>query len=213
MSSGDTQVDPVDDVAALTVQEFVDTLGSKTPTPGGGAVAGVAAALASAVSQMVVSFSAGRKSLAEHAELHAEAQRTLDELSAAALAAAADDARAFGTLNDLWKLPEDNERRVREWDDAVLGAIEPPMKVLSASLGVLHLLVRLHGTTNRMLDSDLAIGAILAEAAARAAAWNVRINLPHLTDRNRATGIAGEVSQMLDRAAAMAQVVEASAGQ
>ena len=199
-----------DDLAAMPIATLLESLGDRTPTPGGGAVAAVTAALGAAVSRMVVSFSTGRKTLAEHAELHAEAARTLNDLSDTAMRAAAEDATAFGCLNELWKLPKDDPRRLREWDDALRAAIDAPMKVLGASMGVLHLLVRLHGATNRMLDSDLAIGAILAEAAARSAAWNVRINLPHLSDTAEAARIALEVEQMLDRAAAMAQAVEAS---
>lgn len=201
---------PNDDVASLTVREFVQALGDKSPTPGGGAVAAVAAALAAAVSRMVVSYSAGRTSLAEHAELHEEALRTLSELAETALSAATEDARAFRELNELWKLPEDDERRQREWDAAVRGAIDAPMKVLGAAAGVVHLLVRLHGATNRMLDSDLAIGAILGHAAARSAACNVRINLPHLSDAEEAARIGQEVAQVLDRSAAMAQAVDAA---
>jgi formiminotetrahydrofolate cyclodeaminase len=40
-------------------------------------------------------------------------------------------------------------------------------------------------TTNRQLDSDLAMSAILALAAAESAAWNVRVNLPHVADEAR----------------------------
>ncbi len=201
------------DIAAMPLQDLIRSLGDKSPTPGGGAVAAVTAALAAAISRMVVSFSVGRKTLAEHAELHDEALRTLNDLSQTAIAAASEDARAFEALSELWKLPEDDERRQREWDDALRAAIEAPMHVLGSALGVLHLLIRLHGATNRMLDSDLAIGAILADAAARSAAWNVRINLPHLTDKTEADQLAQEVVQMLDRSAAMTQVVEVSCGQ
>lgn len=77
-----------------TIQAFLAELASKSPAPGGGAAAPVCAAVASALANMVVGYSVGRKSLAEHQATH-EAAR--DELFAAAkrfLALAERDATA-----------------------------------------------------------------------------------------------------------------------
>lgn len=165
----------------LSVKDLLTSIGAQSPTPGGGAVASVTAALGAALAQMVVRYSQGKKKLAAHDALHREALRSLESLAAAAMDHAEADAVAYGRLNRLFKLDKEDERRKAEWPDAVAGAIAAPRRVLDDALEILRMLARLSGRTNTMLDSDLAIAAILADAAARAAAWNIRVNLPLLS--------------------------------
>lgn len=168
--------------AEQSVREFLDAVAAKQPTPGGGAVASVVTALAAALGQMVVNYSVGKKSLAAHEPLHKEALQSLEQLANRALQLAEDDATAYGRLNGLWKLDKGDPKRIAEFSDAVEQAIAAPHAVLHACMEILRLLQRLCGTTSASLASDLAMAAILAEAGARSAAWNVRINLPLLED-------------------------------
>ena len=55
----------------LTVRELLSSVGSRSPTPGGGAAAAITAALAAAVGEMVVNLSRGKPALAAHDDLHA----------------------------------------------------------------------------------------------------------------------------------------------
>ena len=194
----------------LTVDALLDSIGAKTPVPGGGAVASLTMALGVALGRMVVSYSEGKKSLAEHGDLHAEAMAELARFRTAALDGAAEDARAYARLNDLWKLDAEDERRKREFQPAVRDAIAAPREVMNACLRLLDLLARLDGRTNAMLRSDLAIAAILADAAARSAAWNVRINLPLLDDRAEAEAAERETGKTLERAAAITRGIESA---
>lgn len=195
-------------LGALTVAAAIDAVGAKTPTPGGGAVASVTGALSAALARMVVAYSVGKKKLAEHADLHGEALEQLGALARRALELADEDAAAYGRLNALWKLDEDDPARRAEWDDAVAGAIAAPEAILTACVEVLELVSHLLDKTSRMLRSDLAIAGILAEAGARSAAWNVRINLPQLTDEDEAERLELIVRGRLDHAAALAAQIE-----
>ena len=189
----------------LTLDDALEAIGAKTPTPGGGAVASITAALGAALARMVVNYSLGKPKLAEHAELHAESLESLEAISKRALTLAAEDEAAYGRLNALWKLPEDDPQRRAGWADAVAGAIDAPRRVLALSVELLELLDRLPGRTTKLLASDLAIAAVLAEAATRSAAWNVRINLP-LTDDADALG--RETAERIDRARALCASIE-----
>lgn len=191
-----------------TVDALLDSIGAKTPVPGGGAVAALTMALGAALARMVVSYSEGKKKLAAHADLHTEAFAALDAFRAAALDGAAEDARAYAKLNDLWKLDAEDERRKSAFPAAVRDAIAAPRGVMEACVAMLELLGRLDGRTSKMLKSDLAIAAILAEAAARSAAWNVRINLPLLEDRAEAETVELETEETLKRASATALSIE-----
>ncbi|MHC4947982.1 MAG: cyclodeaminase/cyclohydrolase family protein [Planctomycetota bacterium] len=190
------------------VGAFLDALAAKRPVPGGGAVASLVAALGAALGRMVVAYSAGKPALAEHAALHAEAAADLEHLQRRAAELADADARAYDRLNRLMKLDRESAERRAAWEPAVRAAIDAPRGVLAACLALLERLETLTGRTNRMLGSDLAIAAVLAEAAARAAAWNVRINLPLLDDEAARVALGTAVAAEIGRAAASCRAIE-----
>lgn len=160
--------------------EFLSAVGAKTPAPGGGAVASAVGALAAALAQMVVNYSIGKKNLLEQqGELQA-AIATLEKARTHLLDLAQQDASAYAVLNELQKLPPDDARRAREMAPAVERAVEVPWTVLLQSIELLKDFERLAPITNKFLRSDLGIAAVLAEATARSAAWNVRINATDL---------------------------------
>ncbi len=168
--------------AGRPLSGFLDDLAAKTPTPGGGAVASVVGALAGALAGMVVAYSVGKKSLAEHEPSLRDAAQRLGNARALLLALADEDAAAYAALNELMRLPETDPRRIAGEPDAVRAGVEAPMNTLAACVDLLRLFDRLPGITNRHLRSDLAIAAILADAGARAARWNVHINLASVKD-------------------------------
>jgi methenyltetrahydrofolate cyclohydrolase len=186
-----------------SIGEFLDRLADKTPTPGGGAVAGLTGAVAASLGQMVIRFSQGKAKYAQHAALHEASLTQLKTLADRALALADADEAAYGRLNRLWKLAEDHPDRVKEWAGAVEAAIAAPMGILEASETTLELLNTLLAATNTQLASDLAIASDLAEAAGRAAGWNVRVNLPLLSDPPRAATGLHALETRLERMAAL----------
>jgi len=195
-------------IESQTISDFLDELAAKQPTPGGGAVASITAALSAAVSQMVLNYSIGKKKLEAHRELHDGSLVKLKGIVGRALELAEEDARAYAQLNALWKLDKDDPKRKKQWAPAVHAAIDAPRGVLDSALETLQLLTELTGTTNRMLDSDLAIAAVLAEAAARAAAWNIRINLPQVDDAEQRARFERETQAALKTARQRAEIVE-----
>jgi methenyltetrahydrofolate cyclohydrolase len=150
----------------LSVSDFLAQTAAKQPTPGGGAVAGLCGALAAALAQMVVSYSLGKKNLAEHQPMLVDAQQRLERARAMLLQLADEDAAAYGLLNELGKLPENDARRVREWPGAVAASVAVPMSVAACATDMLHLMASLTGRSNAYLRSDLAIAAVLADRRA-----------------------------------------------
>jgi formiminotetrahydrofolate cyclodeaminase len=160
-----------------TIGGFLEVLAAKTPAPGGGAAAGVLAAIGAGLAEMVVNYSRGRRELAAHDDLHHDARQLLEVSRQAALVLADEDAVAYAHLSALQRLPADDARRRAEWAGAVERAMAVPQRVLDLALELLNICEQLLGRSNEHLRSDLAIAAIAAEAAAAAAAWNVRANL------------------------------------
>lgn len=199
-------------LATLNFGAFLDEIGAKTPAPGGGAVASATGALGAALAKMVVAYSIGKKNLAEHQETLERASKMLSKAGEILLVLADEDAAAYALVNELSKLPEDDARRVAEYAGAVEAAVNVPRAVVGTCCDVLRLLEQLAPITNKHLRSDLAIAAILAEAAARSGWWNVAVNLTLIEDEI-ARQVREEMMGMLEDAAARRARVERACGE
>jgi methenyltetrahydrofolate cyclohydrolase len=185
---------------SLTLGDFLDQIGAKTPAPGGGAVASATGAIASALGRMVVAYSVGKKSLAEHQPTLERAAQVLSRTSELLLELAEEDAAAYTAVNELSKLPETDERRLREWSAAAARAVDVPRAIVGACCDLLRLLESLQPITNTHLRSDLAIAAILAEAGAKSGWWNVKVNLDYVTDPTSRIRLESEMQTLLTEA-------------
>jgi methenyltetrahydrofolate cyclohydrolase len=199
--------DPSSSLAHLSVDGFLEALESKAPTPGGGAAAAMTGATAASTAGMVLSYSIGKKNLAEFESSNLDAQRQLLRAKTMFLTLADEDAQGYKLLNELWRLDKDDPKRVAEWDKAVEGAIGPPRAMLALAVDLLRLCKSLVSTTNKQLRSDLGVAAVLGQGAARSAAWNVRINIPLLPESERANADM-EVKALLTTASELCAYIE-----
>ncbi|MFA6043964.1 MAG: cyclodeaminase/cyclohydrolase family protein [Phycisphaerales bacterium] len=198
-------------ISKQSLHEFLAAIASKTPTPGGGAAAGAVAAIAAALARMVVNYSVGKKTLAPHEPLLRESLDALDRGSALLLKLADEDAAAYGLVNELSRLPETDARRQQEWPAAVRAGMDVPLAMIAACVDLLRRFESLCGTTNPHLRSDLAIAAVLAEAGARSARWNVLVNAPNIPEPARAADLAN-ADRMREEAARLATSIESRCG-
>jgi len=191
---------------------MLDAVAAKSPTPGGGAVASAVGALGAALGSMVLAYSVDRKSLADHRPALAAAAARLGAARRDLLVLADEDAAGYGELNALMKLPEGDAARIAKWSAAVERALGAPLSIARACATMLELLSTLPAITNPHLKSDLAIAAVLAEAAARSAWWNVAVNLPLLSDAPRRVAVEREGRELLARAGRVRAEVERACG-
>lgn len=197
-------------LGSLTLVDYLRQVGSKTPAPGGGAVACATGATAAAIAKMVVEYSLGKKNLAEHQPALERAASALTRLSELFLLLADEDAAAYGLVNELSRLPESDPRRAAEYAGALEAALQAPRAALAAAIDLLALVFDLSRITNRHLRSDLAIAGVLGEAAARSAWWNVSVNLPGVTDEARREAIRAECVREIELAASRRRDIEAA---
>ncbi len=169
-------------------------------------------ALGAALAHMVVSYSLGKKSLAEHQPALEHAARALTTARAVLLELAEEDAEAYAAVNALLKLPDPDPRRARELPAAAERAVQVPMAAIATCVSLARLCEQLCPMTNRHLASDLAIAALLADAGARAAEWNVRVNLTLLAEPARREAVRAESGKMLADAAAAANATQRACG-
>ena len=123
----------------------------------------------------------------------------------------AEDAQAYAAVSSAYKLPSDSPdaaaRRGEAIATALLGAAQTPLETARACADVAELArtVAMHGNTNAI--SDAGVAALLAEAACRGAAYNVRINVASLEDKSRGANLVEEVKALVSRTASLAKDV------
>jgi glutamate formiminotransferase/formiminotetrahydrofolate cyclodeaminase len=185
----------------LTLESFVQRLSSADPVPGGGSAAAVAASLGAGLLTMVTSLSLGREKFAVHADALTAAQSVGRRLSDEFLALADDDAAAFATFAAARRLPRatDAEREARSTAiaSAARTAAEVPAACVEACFELAVAVESIAGRSNPNASSDLSVAGLFAEAAARAAAANVFVNVPSVADQDWALEITNRVVQLL----------------
>lgn len=197
-----------DRLTELTLRDVVERLATKSPVPGGGSASALAGAMGAALLSMVVELSsrgdeAGQpNSRTELRDIHTAAAQWQSEL----LNLAQLDANAYAAVVQARRLPRgsDLERQARDVQvaAAVREATRAPLHVLRAAAEVLGLAERLAPLGAVKAISDVGVSAVLAHAAARGAALNVRINLPAVDDddlRQEATRTLDELLPALER--------------
>lgn len=207
-----------DDIAnSMAMADFLESLGSSAPAPGGGAASALAAALAAALAEMVAQLTAGRP---KYAEVDGRVREIIAQLRRARtglLQLMADDERAFQGVSAAYKLPKSDEveREAREAaiQSALREAIRPPLAVMSTACDVLALAEEIARIGNATVASDAGCAALIGEAAVRSAALNVLANVVLLRDEVAAQDGRQNVAYCELRAAQLARQTMATVRQ
>lgn len=199
-------------LAELTVKEFVAELGAKSATPGGGAAAGIAGALAASLAQMVGNLTVGRKKFADVNDQMAAIVDQAGQLANEFLAEMDADAAAYGTVMAAYGLPKATEAeqvaRQERIDQAFVEAALVPARTARLCLPVLELAKQAAISGNPNAASDALVAAYLAEAACKSALANVRTNLPYLKDVQLRQELSDLIDTLTHRVPLMAKEVE-----
>ena len=180
---------------------FLSSVASSNPVPGGGSVAALAGSLAAALAQMVAGLTIGKK---KYAAVDAEMKELA--LGAVALGNALSalvkrDADAYSKVSAAYKLEKEPAdaaaRRAAAVTSALLEAAQVPLETARHCLGVAELaaIVAEKGNTNAVTDAGVA--ALLADAAARGAAYNVRVNVNALDDKSQGAELARQAARLV----------------
>jgi formiminotetrahydrofolate cyclodeaminase len=180
-----------------TIADFLTAAAAKQPTPGGGSIAALAGALAASMGEMVLNYSVGKKSLAEHEPVLREALAEMTRARALLLQLMVEDQVAYEALTAARKLPESSPSRQSDFDVALLASVRVPQAMGAAALAMLELADRLVDKVNAYLLSDLAVCCELSMATIRCAICNIRANLPDLTDSRDRTNVTASADHLL----------------
>lgn len=157
--------------------ELLDAVAARTPAPGGGSSAAWASALAAALVEMAAGFTLAREEYAGlHERMAAIAERAR-KLRAIALELAEQELRAYEPVLDAQRLPRDDPSRADRIANALSVAADSPLAVARGAAELAGIAAEVATSGNRSLEGDAVAGAFIADAACRAAARLVEINL------------------------------------
>lgn len=193
--------------ASKTIQEFLDATAARQPTPGGGSVTALVAALAAATGEMVINYSIGKKGLEAYQDELKPALAELTRARQVLLQLMVEDQAAYEALTAAKKLPAGSPEREAKMPAAMLMCIRVPEAIAATGVAILEACDRLVNFVNPYLLSDLAVCADLAMAAIRCAIYSVRSNLQDVPDADDRRKIETTVGQILNRAVLLIQSV------
>lgn len=199
----------MEDFTKRSLDDFLDVVARRTPTPGGGSVAGAAGALACALARMAANYSMGKDtepSVRGRTEAVLNRLRGADEILRGLVT---QDAIAYAAMSAVGKAARENPTAKPAYQKAVLAAVAVPLETAAAAAHALSAMDELKDFANRHLLSDLGVAAVLAEAAARAAWYMVAVNLGELTDAAMRTKLRGNIDETIRRCEGNRRSVEA----
>ena len=199
-----------------SVWAYVEALASKAPAPGGGSATGLVGAMGAALVSMVANFTVGRK---QYAAVEARVQAALQEAEQARadlLRLMEADERAYTALAAARRRPratdEEKQARREAVQQALRGAAAPPLAMAAVCRRTLDLAGIVAEAGNANLASDAGVAALLAEAALRASAINVRVNLALVEDRAFVAETEARLNDLLEGTPSLKEEVLAVAG-
>ena len=167
--------------------ELLASVARRSAAPGGGSAAAWAGALAAALVEMAARFAAADE-LASRA----------GQLRALLLDAGERELTAYEPVLEAMQASVVEPGRPERLEAALSSASESPLAIARATAEVAELGATVAERSKPALVGDAGAGVLLAEAACRAAARMVEINLAERADDRR----VGEAGALADRAAA-----------
>jgi formiminotetrahydrofolate cyclodeaminase len=184
------------------VNTFLDELASSAPAPGGGSAAALGAAIGAALVSMVANLTVGKK---KYADVQADIQHILSQsetLRHKCVKLLEDDVAAYTQVAKAYKMPRDTDEqkqaRTAAIQDALKGATAVPMELAETCVEILQLCPDSAEKGNVLAVSDVGVAALMAEAALRAAALNVWINLGSINDEAFVTREGARLDALLE---------------
>ena len=166
--------------------EFIDTVSTNSPAPGGGSVSALVGSLGAALSSMVAALTHEKKGMLDSKslmdEIGLEAQKLKDRLAFLV----DEDTVAFNEVMEANRLPSNNGKEKQAKIDALERAnkyaIDIPLETAQHCKRVIEIAETLVEKGNPNSVSDSGVAAEVALAGVRGACMNVMINLSTVDD-------------------------------
>jgi len=185
------------------IRQFLNEAGSDSPTPGGGSIAALSAALGASMGSMVANLTRGAKFEAVKDEME-DLVQTMTSAIDHFESFLEQDMESFQTYMRALGMPKntDEEKQARSsaLQEAAVFAASVPLRLMRRSLDVMTAAAEVTTKVNKNVISDLAIAVITLEAAVQSAWITVEINLGSIKDDERRRVLEAEGRSVLAKA-------------
>ncbi len=184
----------------LTVKEFLNKVAGSDPVPGGGSIAALNGAIASALAAMVANLTLGKKGYEPHEELMQYISDVALQQKEMFVADIDRDSDAYDSVFACFKMPKttDEEKAARSAaiQEATKYAALVPMQVARNAYKLMTIIVDVARLGNRNAVTDACVAMMSARSAVLGALMNVRINLGSLKDKEFVAQLQTEADEL-----------------
>ena len=165
---------------------ILESIGSDSPTPGGGTVAALTLAHAHSLAAMVSRLTVGKNKWQEGHQISNLIIDSSVESLERAISLAKEDSLAFDKVMDSYRMAKSNDEEIESRKLAILqstiGAAQTPLEIAEEGFKLLSLLPDLARFGNLNAITDLAASSELAYVAVYIASLNVKINVDSMSN-------------------------------
>lgn len=194
-----------------TINEYLKTLSSKEPVPGGGGASAMAGALGNALGQMVANLTIGKKKYAKVEDRMQELLIQMAALQERFLNLADRDGEVFAPLARCYGLPsatvEEKACKERVMEECLLAASLVPLEIMEKAMDMLGMLDFLAEEGSRLAVSDVGVGVQFVKTAILGAVMNVYINTKSMTNREKAEELNQKARELVEDATRLADAI------
>ena len=184
----------------LSLEDFINDTASSAPVPGGGSVAALTGALASALSTMVANLTIGKKKYVEVENQMIAIKEKLTPIHMTFLDLIDKDSASFDLVMRAMKLPKETEAdkiiRTNTMQEALVKAAEAPYEIAVLAGSLFDDIAFLVSCGNANAQTDALVAAMLARTSILSALYNVKINLLSITDEHYVKEMTAKVSRL-----------------
>ena len=193
----------------LTVKDFLNKVAGSDPVPGGGSIAALNGALASALAAMVANLTIGKKKYAEVQEDMLAIAQEAEGLMSAFTTDIDRDSDAYDRVFACFKMPKDTDEekaaRSAAIQEATKYAAQVPLEVARRACALMPRIAEVARRGNQNAVTDACVAMMSARNAVLAAVLNVRINLSSLKDQALVARLQAEADELEQQATAREQ--------
>jgi len=187
-------------LADMYLREFLDRTSSESAVPGGGSVAALSSACASALTSMVAKLTVDKE---EYFEVSEEMLKIINEMKVRKcefIQLIDKDANSFSTVMEAYKMPKNSEKlsaiREEAIQDSMKYAAKVPLGIAIDTSRIFGMIETVVQKGNEKVVSDALVAAMMARTAIKSALISVRMNLKTIEDKGFVNDVTAQVNEL-----------------